>query len=246
MKARGTSGPLIHVVPQNTASPSGAIKKVKNPSLPESMRPRKDVDLSDYMITTAAPQVSYATKFAADFLRQEKKMQLEDEHQEAILARSEGVAPPSLTVVRKVQVVNMPTGDQIKNGGVNASMLDDRPPANPPPKDTMKAVKTPVILKPTVKGGQDVFSYNPKTDQTTLTNTEIIKKEAEKMTSVSMPGQFPKEDVPAYKGFNPIRQDISTVLTNPGEMAKTIPEHLRPAHAAIKIEKNGNGFDVSK
>jgi hypothetical protein len=79
---------------------------------------------------TGAPKLSKAEKWATDFYRTEKRLQVEDEHQEALMRQSGSVAPPTLTAVRKVFVTNMPNVGQTQTAGINAPVV--RAPAHYP------------------------------------------------------------------------------------------------------------------
>ncbi|KAJ3029273.1 hypothetical protein HDV00_009685 [Rhizophlyctis rosea] len=92
-------------------------------------------------MTKAAP-LSKASKFAVDFFRTEKRLQLEDEMEEARIRDAGGVISPSLGLaVRSVNVVNAPASKQIKSTGLNMAMggingsppPHDHFPQNPPP-----------------------------------------------------------------------------------------------------------------
>jgi hypothetical protein len=101
--------------------------------------------------TSAAPVRSKAEKFAVDFFRTEKRLQLEDEHQEAIIKQTGGIVPPTLSVVRKTYVTNMPSQISIAPSGVSATAANMPAPQDgdrgarkrPPPAGSFHPYKRP-------------------------------------------------------------------------------------------------------
>ncbi|KAJ3024565.1 hypothetical protein HDV00_000873, partial [Rhizophlyctis rosea] len=205
-----TSGYLIPVLPNNTSQVSGGLKKTKNAQLPAEMRPRTVIPMNQYPTTTAAPKVSVASQWAADFYRTEKRMQMEDEHAEAI-ANMTGSKSASQLAVRNVFVTNVPGPNQIRKTGINAELPHNPTPNNPLPKDTARPPGIPLDIKPITgkrKGDKDhggsnkrqnVASLNPLTNQISLTDTTNIQKMGNDATGESkMPGAYPG-DVPDFK-----------------------------------------------
>src|SRR4051812_34773559 len=96
-----TRTPVIREKPVKTVTASGRPGKAGN--LPKGMQPQPPQRQVMPHIT-AAPVRSKAEKFAVDFFRTEKRLQLEDEHQEAIIRQTGGVVPPTLSVVRRTYI----------------------------------------------------------------------------------------------------------------------------------------------
>ena len=167
----------MHVKPNNESTVSGTPKRVKNPQLPPEMRPRTGrAPLSQHALTTAGPKISTASQWAADFYRTEKRLQLEDEHAEAIANMTGGKSAPQLAV-RTVYATSVPNADQIRSTGLNGNANVSPSSGNPPPKNTARPTGIPVDVKPVTgkrkgdhdHGGsnkrQNVASLNPLTDK---------------------------------------------------------------------------------
>jgi len=113
-----TRTPIIREKPVKTVTPSG--RPGKGGKLPKDLQPQPlKRQVMPYM--TAAPVRSKAEKFAADFFRTEKRLQLEDEHQEAIIKQTGGIVPPTLSVVRKTYITNLPSQFSVAPSGVSAT-----------------------------------------------------------------------------------------------------------------------------
>ena len=125
MSKNATRGTMLPVsLPQTTTGVSGATKKGLK-TLPKTY----DLGIAPKPIMpkiTAAPKLSKAARDATDWYRQEKRLLAEDEHQEALIRQSGGIAPPTLSVVRKVFATNLPSEQQVRTTGLNA------PPPNYP------------------------------------------------------------------------------------------------------------------
>lgn len=220
-----TTGYLIGVQPRNESTPIGLAPGRRTArSLPKSLQPMKKRRAEPRLNITPAKKLSKAEQWAGDFYRREKQLQVEDEYAEAVARRAGGAVAPQLTTVRKVQVVNLPDINQIRNVGANSPAGLGGVggfPGPQPPKDTARTpVKTPE-LPPRSKGARDVITRNPLNGTFHITDTKRLEKLADKISGPSMPGAFPTGPVPAYKSMHPGRRDIPTVITGPSEHART-------------------------
>jgi hypothetical protein len=142
-----TRTPIIREKPVKTVTPSGRPGKAQK--LPRDLQPQPlKRQVMPYM--TAAPVRSKAEKFAADFFRTEKRLQLEDEHAEAIVKQTGGIVPPTLSVVRKTYITNLPSQFSVAPSGVSATAGSmpapqdgDRPRRRPPPAGSLHPYKRP-------------------------------------------------------------------------------------------------------
>lgn len=140
-----TRVPVIREAPVKTVTASGRPGKATN--LPNGMQPQPaQKQVMPYI--SAAPVRSKAEKFAVDFFRTQKRLDLEDEHQEAIIRQSGGVVPPTLSLVRKVYVTNMPSQISIAPSGVSATAAN-----LPPPQDGDRGPRPKAPRKPPGGGG---------------------------------------------------------------------------------------------
>ena len=146
------------------------------------------------------PRLSKAEKFAADFFRAEKRLQLEEEHQEALIRRSGDVVLPTLQVVRNVNFVNMPNLTQMRNTGVNASTSPGLPGAPPPSNDfprrppppngspknhgnQMRGFPRPNVTPRHDRTAPDVAVINPLNGSINITDTSNIRDLRNRMTT---------------------------------------------------------------
>ncbi|KAJ3026032.1 hypothetical protein HDV00_012237 [Rhizophlyctis rosea] len=188
---------------------------------------------------TPAPKLSKADKFAVDFFRTEKRLALEDEHQEAILRDSGGMVPPSLGMaVRSVNVVNMPgqqqvrtTGANMAAGGTNGSPPPtDHFPRNPPPprrgggggSDTPPPPYTP---RRPPRGGGGGGRFHPYGG------------------GGGMPGSFPKSPSvipptggPSIATMHPLTGGLT--ITDTGNVSNTAEAITSPPSVVVKKEED--------
>ena len=124
-----------------TQPPTGDINRFpRNRSIqvPFTNMPGRPVDSMLYM--TSAPKKSTATRWAEDWRAAEKRFELDDIMEEKRIQDAGGVVPPSLQLVKKVHVVNMPSIVEVTRRGANTSSgINPNPPpsndfpGNPPP-----------------------------------------------------------------------------------------------------------------
>src|SRR6187200_2408389 len=114
-----TIGFLNPVVPVKQTTVSGQV--IRGQKLPKEYRIQPE-QRGPVMLITPKPKVSKATKFATDFIRQQKKMALMDEHKEALIRQmGGGGAPPSLDRVHEVHVANQPGIQQMLFTSMNTT-----------------------------------------------------------------------------------------------------------------------------
>ncbi len=114
-----TIGYLNPVVPVKQSTVSGQV--IRGQKLPKEYRIQPE-QRGPVMLITPKPKVSKATKFATDFIRQQKKMALMDEHEEALIRQmGGGGAPPSLDRVHEVHVANQPGIQQMVFTSMNTT-----------------------------------------------------------------------------------------------------------------------------
>ncbi|KAJ3032210.1 hypothetical protein HK097_005366 [Rhizophlyctis rosea] len=224
-----TRTPIIREKPVKTVTASGRPGKAGN--LPKELQPRPIMrQAMPHM--TAAPVRSKAEKFAVDFFRTEKRLQLEDEHQEAIIKQTGGIVPPTLSVVRKVYVTNMPSQVSLAPSGVSATAANMPPPQDgdrgrkkrPPPAGSFPPYKRPpggggggalgggmpgrfpaanVVGKKGGKGA-DVVSRNPVSGIITITDTQNLQDIVESSTTASTGGNLTLQQPPSPKFVRPL------------------------------------------
>ena len=120
-----TRTPIIREKPVKTVTASGRPGKAGN--LPKELQ-SQPIRRRAMPHMTATPMRSKAQKFAIDFFRTEKYFHLKDEHQEAIIKQTGGIVPPTLSVVRKTYVTNMPRQISLAPSGVSATAANIAPP----------------------------------------------------------------------------------------------------------------------
>lgn len=226
-----TRTPVIREKPVKTVTASGRPGKAGN--LPKGMQPQPPQRQVMPHIT-AAPVRSKAEKFAVDLFRTEKRLQLEDEHQEAIIRQTGGVVPPTLSVVRKTYLTNMPNQVSIAPSGVAAKAASMPAPQDgdrggkkrPPAAGSFHPYKRlpggggggggPMgggmpgrFLSATVAAKKDgkatnVVTRNPLSGAIAITDTKNMRELVEDTTAASTEGNLSLGSAPSPKFVRPV------------------------------------------
>ncbi|KAJ3029757.1 hypothetical protein HDV00_009443 [Rhizophlyctis rosea] len=233
----------------------GIIGTKKGGKLPSDLTPRPEPK-PVMPFVGPAPKLSKADKFAVDFFRTEKRLQTEDEHQEALIRQSGGVVPPTLQVVRNVNVVNMPNFTQVRSSGANSNINSGGPGAPPPSNDYPKrppppnggggggprhyGSQYPGFPRPNMdpkhdKNAPNVASINPLNGSINITDTTNIRDAGNRLTAERASQPAPIQPIPVAVP-NPVNRLIPPVLTAPSQLAHTRPISQAVVEA-VKIER---------